>query len=70
MIGEYCESRHPDRRYRVNSFGQTFKICKPLGTIKTALGTYYHFESVDPEFPEWKGHKFYCFRKEDFTEIT
>jgi hypothetical protein len=70
FVGEYQESRYPDRRYQVTSFGHIFNICKPLGTIKTALGTYYHFESTDPEFPEWKGYKFFCFRKEDFTELT
>lgn len=68
-LGTYTPSTS-GKLYRVNSYGQTFAICKPLGKLETALGTFYHFESVDPEFPDWKGYKFYCFRREDFTQIT
>jgi hypothetical protein len=69
-IGEYRESTYPDKIYRVDSYGQIFRKCKPLGIVKTAIGIFYHFESIDPEFPELRGYKFWCFRKEDFTEVT
>ncbi|BBG58096.1 hypothetical protein, partial [uncultured phage] len=47
MIGQYVPSRYPGKVYRVNSYGRIFPQCKPLGIIKTAIGTYYHFESID-----------------------
>lgn len=66
-LGQYIPSRYPEKVYRVNSYGRIFPQCKPLGIIKTAIGIYYHFESID-HFT--KGEQFYCFRKEDFTEIS
>jgi len=66
-LGQYIPSRYPEKVYRVNSYGHIFPRCKPLGIIKTAIGIYYHFESIDHLT---KGEQFYCFRKEDFTEIS
>lgn len=67
MIGQYIPPRYPEKVYRVNSYGQIFPRCKPLGIVKTAIGVYYHFESIHPLT---KGEQFYCFRKEDFQEIS
>lgn len=67
MLGQYISSRYPEKVYRVNSYGCIFPQCKPLGIIKTAIGIYYHFESIDSLT---KGEQFYCFRKEDFQEIS
>jgi hypothetical protein len=59
----YTPTQNPDYRYRVNSYGQIFELCKPIAIITHKKASWYkawQFESLDIET---RGYKFSCFDK-------